>query len=244
MMELHLYQEEGGLGLKRKKPLKMRHEFKYSISNVDDQIVADRLRKLFKHDAHANEEGFYRVSSLYFDTPYDKALRQKIDGVSNREKFRIRYYNDDLSFIRLEKKIKINKLNAKFSTMLTKEEVAKILSGEIEFLLASEDELKIELYSKMKGQLLKPNSIVTYEREAFLFTPGNVRVTIDRNLRTTINPLHFLNPYTPHMDVERSYTIFEVKYDEFLPEIVKLAIHIPNRLARENSKYALSRRFD
>ena len=230
--------------MKKKQPLKMRHEFKYSISHTDDQIVANRLRKLFKHDAHANEEGHYRVSSLYFDTPYDKALRQKIDGVSNREKFRIRYYNDDLSFIRLEKKIKINRVNAKFSTMLTKEEVAKILAGDMEFLLDSDDELKIEFYSKIKGQLLQPKTIVTYEREAFLYIPGTVRITIDRNLRTTLNPQHFLDPETTHMDVERSYTIFEVKYDEFLPEIVKLAIHIPNRQARENSKYALSRRFD
>lgn len=224
--------------------MKKRHEFKYSISNIDDHIVATRLRKVFRHDIHANKEGFYRVSSLYFDTPYDKALRQKLDGMSQREKFRIRYYNDDLSFIRLEKKIKINKMNAKFSTMLTKEQVACLLQGNIDFLLTSEDELMIELYSKMKGQLLHPKTIVTYEREAFQYVPGNVRITIDRNLRTTLNPLHFLNPSTPHMDVEREYTIFEVKYDEFLPEIVKLAIHIPNRLARENSKYALSRRFD
>ena len=102
----------------------------------------------------------------------------------------------------------------------------------------------IELYSKMKGQLLQPKTIVTYEREAFEYLPANVRITIDRNLRTTLNPLHFLDVDAVHMDVERSYTIFEVKYDEFLPDIVKLAVQIPNRLARENSKYALSRRFD
>lgn len=228
----------------RKGPVKFRHELKYSINQADDYIVTSRLRKIFKHDEFANPDGSYRVTSLYFDTPYDKALRQKVDGVSRREKFRLRYYNEDLSFIRLEKKLKVDKLNGKYNTRLTMEEVQKILDGDYQFLLESEDDLKIEFYSKLKGQLLKPKTIVTYDREAFQFAPANVRITIDRNLRTTIHPYHFLNPRIAHFDVERAYNIFEVKYDEFLPEIVKMAVQIPNRQARENSKYALSRRFD
>lgn len=235
---------KGVVSIKEKRPLKLRHEYKFSINQADDHLVASRLRKLFQHDAHANQDGSYRVSSLYFDTPHDKALRQKIDGISNREKFRIRYYNKDLSFIRLEKKIKKDKLNAKFNTMITKDQVGRLLKGDIDFLLSSKDELMIELYSKMKGQLLKPKSIVTYHREAFQYIPGNVRITIDRKLQTTLNSEHFLDVDTPHMDAETTYNIFEVKYDEFLPEIVKMAVQIPNRQARENSKYALSRRFD
>lgn len=224
--------------------MKWRQEYKFSINQADDYIVSNRLRKLFQHDAFADETGNYRVSSLYFDTPNDKALRQKLDGVSEREKFRIRYYNDDLGFIRLEKKIKKAKFNAKFHTMLTKEEVEKIIQGDIDFLLHSDDALKIELYSKMRGQLLKPISIVTYEREAFQYIPGNVRITVDRNVRTTLSPHHFLDVDAVHLNVERDFTIFEVKYDAFLPDIVKLAVQIPNRQARENSKYALSRRFE
>lgn len=224
--------------------MRLRHEYKFSINQTDDYIVANRLRKLFLHDAFADETGNYRVSSLYFDTPNDKALRQKLDGVSEREKFRIRYYNDDLSFMRLEKKIKKAKMNAKFNTRISKEQVEKILHGKIDFLLHSNDALMIELYSKMRGQLLQPKSIVTYEREAFQYIPGNVRITVDRNVRTVPDATHFLDVNAVHMAVDRGFNIFEVKYDEFLPEIVKLAVQIPNRQARENSKYALSRRYD
>lgn len=224
--------------------MRLRHEYKFSINQTDDYIVANRLRKLFLHDAFADETGNYRVSSLYFDTPNDKALRQKLDGVSEREKFRIRYYNDDLSFMRLEKKIKKAKMNAKFNTRISKEQVEKILHGKIDFLLHSNDALMIELYSKMRGQLLQPKSIVTYEREAFQYIPGNVRITVDRNVRTVLDATHFLDMNAVHMAVDRGFNIFEVKYDEFLPEIVKLAVQIPNRQARENSKYALSRRYD
>ena len=55
-------------------------------------MLASRLGKLFPRDGHAGPDGSYRVTSLYFDTPYDTALREKLDGVDRREKFRLRYY--------------------------------------------------------------------------------------------------------------------------------------------------------
>ena len=126
---------------KEKNAIRFRHEWKHMINRMDDQVVSSRLRKLFPHDAHADSHGIYRVSSLYFDTPYDKALRQKMDGVNQREKFRIRYYNSDLSFIRLEKKMKVNGLCAKRSARLTKTQVEQILRGDLNFLLKSDEPL-------------------------------------------------------------------------------------------------------
>ena len=206
-------------------------------------MLSSRLRKLFLHDKNADSHGIYRVSSLYFDTPTDKALRQKIDGVNCREKFRLRYYGDDLSFIRLEKKYKINGLCGKRSTRITQEQVKMLLMGEIAFLLDG-DMLMRELYSKMKGQLLAPKTIVTYDREAFLFAPGNVRITLDRNVRTGLASLDFLNPGLYHVPVSDGLTVLEVKYDEFLPEIVKMAVQIPNTQASAYSKYAVCRKYD
>lgn len=223
--------------------VKLRHELKHSISCGEDLILTSRLRKLFPHDKNADSHGSYRVSSLYFDTPYDKALRQKIDGVNCREKFRIRYYNDDLNFIRLEKKYKINGLCGKHSTKLTTKQVVAILAGDIEFLLTG-DTLMQELYSKMRGQQLAPKTIVTYDREAFLFEPGNVRITLDRNLRTGLASLDFLNPELHHAPVSDGVTVLEVKYDEFLPEIVKMAVQVPSRQASAYSKYAVCRKYD
>lgn len=230
--------------IKEKKPVKLRHELKHRINKADDIIVSHRLRKLFRHDENADSHGIYRVSSLYFDTPCDKALRRKIDGVNSREKFRIRYYNGDTSFIRLEKKIKINGLCGKYSARITAEQVGKILAGDIGFMAESGEPLLIELYSKMKGQLLKPKTIVTYDREAFLFEPGNVRITIDRKLRTGLNCTDFLNPDIYHADVSDNITILEVKYDEFLPELVRVAVSLPNRRAEAYSKYAACRKYD
>ena len=224
-------------------PVKLRHELKHTICQGEDRILSSRLRRLFPHDANAGPDGSYRISSLYFDTPTDRALRQKMDGVNRREKFRLRYYGDDLGFIRLEKKYKINGLCCKRSTRLTQEQVELLLTGEIGFLLSS-DGLMQELYSKMKGQLLTPKTIVTYDREAFLFTPGNVRITLDRNVRTGLVSLDFLYPQLHHVPVSDGLTVLEVKYDEFLPEIVKMAVQIPNTQAAAYSKYAVCRKFD
>ena len=223
--------------------IRLRHELKHTISPGEDLILSARLGKLFRRDKHADAHGVYRVSSLYFDTPTDRALRQKIDGVNCREKFRIRYYNDDLTFIRLEKKYKINGRCGKRSTKVTAQQVAAILAGDTDFLLTG-DALMQELYSKMRCQLLAPKTIVTYDREAFLFEPGNVRVTLDRNLRTGLASLDFLNPALHHVPVSDGTAVLEVKYDEFLPELVKMAVQVPNTQASACSKYAICRRYD
>jgi len=230
--------------INEKKPVKFRHELKYTINSNDDLEIRSRLRKLFRHDKHADAEGSYRISSLYFDTPYDKALREKLDGINQREKFRIRYYNNDLSFIRLEKKIKVNGLCGKLSAPLTAAEVEQILQGDYDFLLRSENALLQEFYSKLKGQLLHPRTIVCYDREAFLYEPGNVRITIDRNLRSGLSCTSFLDPNVHFVDISNSLPVLEVKYDAFLPEIVQMAVQVPNRRAGAYSKYAACRRYD
>lgn len=84
-----------------------RHELKHNINYADVLELRARLPLVASPDKHA-VEGCYRVKSLYFDNYNDKALREKIEGFSEREKFRLRLYNNDTSFIRLEKKSKKN----------------------------------------------------------------------------------------------------------------------------------------
>ena len=218
-----------------------RHELKYRISHTDDFLLTKRLRRLFDHDTHAGSHGSYRVSSLYFDSPFDKALRQKLDGVNRREKFRIRYYGTDLRLVRLEKKIKINGLCSKYSAVLTREETENILSGHFDFLLFGKNPLLQEFYSKLRGELLTPKTVVRYDREAFLFPAGNVRITIDRNLRGDLNPYTFLGAEPPSVPMLDGLSVLEIKYDQFLPEIVKMAVQVPGRKTEALSKYAICR---
>ena len=110
--------------------MKYRHEWKHEINYADMITLRTRLSAVMKRDKHSIN-GAYKIRSLYFDNISDKSLREKIDGVNIREKFRIRYYNGDTSFIILEKKSKINGLCAKESCQITKEEAQKIVDGDL-----------------------------------------------------------------------------------------------------------------
>ena len=222
----------------------LRHEWKHQINPQEDLVLSQRLGKLFPRDGNAGPDGAYRVTSLYFDTPYDSALREKLDGVNRREKFRLRYYGSDLSFLRLEKKYKVNGLCGKRSARLTREQAERLLDGDARFLLDTGDALLLELYSKIQGQGLRPKTIVRYDREAFLYAPGNVRITLDRDIRTGLGSVDFLNPGVFCVRAAGPGTVLEVKYDTFLPEIVRMAVQVPGRQAAACSKYALCRRLD
>lgn len=225
-------------------PIQMRHEWKHQLSPPEDLVLSGRLRQLFAHDAHAGPDGSYRITSLYFDTPYDAALREKLDGVDRREKFRLRYYGDDPAWLKLEKKFKVNGLCGKRSTRLSRTETERLLAGDMGFLLHREEPVLRELYHKLRGNGLTPRTVVCYDREAFLYAPGNVRITLDRDIRTGLSPLDFLRPERFVLKPLTGLTVLEVKYDAFLPDLVRMAVQIPDRRAGACSKYALCRRFD
>ena len=203
-------------------------------------ILRQRLRAVMSPDRNA-VDGKYFIRSLYFDTPDDTALREKLNGVSRREKFRIRYYNHDTGLIHLEKKSKLAGLGNKQSANLTAQQAQSIVDGDLEWMLTAEHGLIRELYSKMQTQLLRPKTIVDYTREPFVFAPGNVRVTIDYDIRTGLGCTDFLNPDCPTVPAGDAPIILEVKWDEFLPDIICSAIQLEGRRVSAFSKYAQCR---
>ena len=222
-----------------------RHENKYEISKAEYLAMRLRLRRIMSADPHTNEDGLYQIPSIYFDNIYDKALKEKIDGAAKREKFRIRWYNDDFSFITLEKKMKINNLCLKYDARITEEECHRILNGDIEFMRTHPEELVKELYAKMKYQRLKPKVLVSYVREPYVYKSGNVRVTFDSNVRTSIFRRDLLTKNG--LDISATDApgdmILEVKYDAFLPEIIQDIIQSKDLRQQAFSKYGACRRF-
>lgn len=222
--------------------MELRHEWKHEISYSDLLAIRQRLSVVGKRDVHA-VNGKYLVRSLYFDNLSDKALREKLDGISCREKFRIRYYNGDTSVIHLEKKSKIGGLGNKQSASLTAEEARWIVDGKRDWMLHSERPLVQELYVKMTTEGLRPKTIVDYTREPFTYGPGNVRVTLDYDIRTGLQCVDFLNPECSTIPVPGDPIILEVKWDDFLPEIIRDAVQLDNRRVGAYSKYAASRMY-
>ncbi len=214
-----------------------RNEWKYQISLSDLFTLRQRMRAVAKPDEHAGPEGRYQVRSLYFDTPGDQALREKIDGVNVREKFRLRYYNGDTGFIRLEKKKKKGGLGCKQSVVLTREEALDLAESPLDWMPGSGRPLAMELYSKMRSQGLRAKTIVDYTREPFVYGPGNVRVTLDYHIRTGLGSTDFLNPDCLTVPAGEPVMILEVKWDEFLPEVIRMAVGLCGRSGSAFSKY-------
>ena len=217
-----------------------RHEWKHMINMADLTAIRARLRAVAEPDPHA-VDGRYLIRSLYFDNARDKALREKIDGVNMREKFRIRYYNGDTSVIHLEKKSRHSGLGSKFSADLTAEETQAIVDGRLDWMLASGRPRVQELYCKMRGQGLEPKTIVDYTREPYRYRPGNVRVTFDYDIRTGLQCTDFLNPDCVTVPAGDAGIIMEVKWDEYLPDIIRDAVWMPGRRETAFSKYAQCR---
>lgn len=220
-----------------------RHEWKHEISFADLRILRRRLGAVMQPDAHA-KDGKYFIRSLYFDNAADRALREKLEGVNDREKFRIRYYDLDPSLIHLEKKRRRNGLGSKETAELTAPEAQAIVDGDWEWMKTSDRPLVRELYGKMRSQGLRPKTIVDYTREPFVYGPGNVRVTLDYDIRTGLRSTDFLNPDCITIPVGDGPIILEVKWDAFLPDLIRDIVQLEGRHSGAFSKYAVCRIYE
>ncbi len=220
-----------------------RHEWKHEISESDVLSLRPRLNYVMQTDSHATN-GRYTIRSLYFDDLFDTALREKINGVSKREKFRLRYYNGDTDFILLEKKSKINGLCLKEQVCITADEAEALINRRFNCINKDSRPLLSELIFKMQTKGLKATTIVDYTREPFVYLPGNVRVTIDYNIRTGLMCTDFLNTNCTTVPVPMSPIVLEVKWDEFLPSIIRDIVQLKGRHTSAFSKYAICRSYD
>ena len=134
------------ISIKGKDPV-YRNEWKHLITMSDMIALRQRLSAVARPDPHA-VNGKYRIRSLYFDTPTDRALREKIDGVNIRDKFRLRCYDGDISRINLEKKSKRDGVGYKQQAPFTAEETQRLLDGDTDWMKASRQPLIVELYAK------------------------------------------------------------------------------------------------
>ncbi len=222
--------------------MQYRHEVKYIISSGDAAAARASLSGVAQLDPHAREKGYYLVRSLYFDDPADTALRQKLDGVSERRKFRLRCYDGDLNTLVLECKMKRDDAGLKPREPLTAEEAETILRGETGWMIQSGRPLLVLLYAEMKSRQLAPKTMAEYRRIPFTYAPGNVRVTIDWDIRTGA-PGEFLKPEGLTIPIREDVTLLEVKWDSYLPQAIREAAALKNRYPAAFSKYAACRAY-
>jgi hypothetical protein len=221
---------------------KLRNEFKYYIHLHEYVTLRNMLTSHMQMDSYSLSGDGYGIRSLYFDGIQDHSLHDKNNGVFKRDKYRIRSYNGSDERIVLERKMKFGEFVSKEGVELTLEEYTKILAGDTEFLSHKEHPLCKEFYHAMAHRLFRPTVIVDYIREAYVYEQGNVRITFDKKLSAGINSYDL---FDQHLVLEEAIigprTIMEVKFDSFLPDLVKRIIRPESFVRSTISKYVICR---
>ena len=165
------------------------------------------------------------------------ALFEKQSGVLTRKKYRIRIYNLNDDVIKLERKNRIGQFINKESVSITREEYNKIISNDIDFLYESKKPLLVQFYFEIKENLVKQDVIVDYTREAYVSDISNIRITLDKDLRTGLTNTDLFNKSAPSIKaLDEPWMILEVKFNNFLPDYIKNIIQLAS-----NQRYAISK---
>ena len=220
--------------------MKYRHELKYIISSSQAEILKQRLGMVMSIDANSkNEDHTYLIRSLYFDDIYSTSYDEKLDGILYRKKYRIRIYNGDDKFIRLECKYKHNNMTSKKQARLTKEECLNLIEGKD---FTSDNELVNTFIGEMKTKHLIPSVIVDYIRVAYTYPVSTVRITFDSKIKSGRYNYNLFEKNEAFTNViDDNLVVLEVKFDEVLPSHIALILETIPSYRQAVSKFALCR---
>ena len=223
----------------------LRHELKYHITPAELTVLRGVLAPVMQLDPNGNENNEYHIRSLYFDTINDDALEEKIAGVGNRKKYRIRIYNFSDKVIKLECKSKYGDLISKQSVSIPRELAEQLIAGDPDGLQRMRHPLLHDVYREMRTRLLRPAVIVDYVREAYIHQAEEVRITFDKQVRTGLYSVDLFNPQIPTYPVfDDPVEILEVKFDEFLPSYLQSILSGITAQRSAVSKYTWCRRYE
>ncbi|MBQ2954548.1 MAG: polyphosphate polymerase domain-containing protein [Clostridia bacterium] len=225
----------------------LRHELKFFISEMQYHILSRQLDHVLNRDPNGDENNEYHIRSLYFDTVFNDAYFDKLDGVRDRNKYRIRIYNLRSDVIKLECKTKVGSLISKRSLTIPRDLCDQIIAGDASGLEATRSGLLSDVYREMTCGLLRPVVIVDYVREAYLHPAEEVRITFDKQLRTGMRSIDLFNPEVPTINpFDRNEIILEVKFNRVMPPYIRDLLNTYCTAAQSSaiSKYTWCRRYE
>ncbi|MBC8569560.1 polyphosphate polymerase domain-containing protein [Zongyangia hominis] len=219
----------------------MRQEKKYMIT-LEEFLQSDHYFSQVLHaDPHGGARG-YPVRSLYFDSLEDNDFFEKLSGVENRRKIRLRIYDPNDSFAMLEMKQKQGKYQKKRSLRISREDAVSLTQGRYGCLLGYTDPFAAECYGLMEMRCYRPRTIIQYFRKAFIAKENNIRITFDHKIEATESCLDLFHPhlnFDPVLDPFQ--VVMEVKYNGFLLSYIKEAVNRCSRSELSSSKYCMGR---
>lgn len=215
-----------------------RKEYKFFINSYQKKLMAIKLNNLCQRDSFSDADGGYVVSSLYFDDYNQSAFYDKVNGIKDRKKFRIRVYNHQTDVIKFERKIKRAYVTEKSYIPISQKEYEALVSGEVNFLRQKNHVVANDFFLNYRTKLFRPSVVVEYRREAFIYRYGDVRICFDYHLKAGVFQKDlFSNAYMVSA-LPQDQIILEVKYSGYIPDIIRNIIQTSNLQWQSNSKYA------
>lgn len=221
-----------------------RHEYKYQCAMQKLLQIRNQVEPIMQIDSNASEDGIYTIRSLYFDDYDNRCYYENVNGTDPREKFRIRIYNGNASFIKLELKKKERGKTKKLSCYLSEELCRMAMNGEILPIEAVDSAVYRKFCIQQNIRLLQPKVIVEYDRVPFVYSDGNVRVTFDLHIRSSDQIESFLDKHiVSRLIMPNNQHVLEVKFDEYLPDFIYQAVHVEKLQQTTFSKYYMCRKY-
>ena len=222
---------------------KYRNEIKFVINKDSAEILKQKLSMLMDIDSNSSmEDNSYFIRSLYFDNIYSDAYYEKMDGVEYRKKYRIRIYNNDCNFIRLECKYKHENKTSKDQILIDKSICDKIINGNIEDINITGNNLLSRFILDYKLNNLIPSIIVDYKRLAYTYPISDIRITFDSEIKSG---MYDYNLYDKELNtykiIEDNEVVLEVKFNEILPEPIAVILSTVPMIRQAFSKFAACR---
>ena len=219
-----------------------RHEVKYFISEREAFMLSQYLRLIMRVDRHADADGQYWVRSLYFDTSGNRDYFDKVNGYFERRKLRLRIYDTKSDAAMLELKSKHGAVVHKESVQLNSTEAIMLINDNCTFLPGMLNDAAGKFYTCFRREHLRPILLIDYERQAFELPLENIRITIDRNLRASMDTLRLFDKSVPCANVmNEARCILEVKYRNAIPDFLRSILSEIRLSSVSISKYVISR---
>ncbi len=216
----------------------LRHEFKYVIPYEDMLKLREKLDDVLTID---RDENGYMIRSLYFDSLNDDDYYDKLDGNVYRKKIRLRIYEPNPQFVKLEMKEKNDIHQLKSSLIIDVDEAKELIKGNYEVLLKHNEDFALKLYTILQEGTYRPKVIIEYKRVAYV-TATTTRITFDYEIRESDDFDNFFEDEINYYDLtDRKDVVLEVKFDRFLEPYLSNILASYGTRQQSVSKYMMGR---
>lgn len=216
-----------------------RFEVKFIVSAALKTAILHDVLAMTTVDPHAIEADCkYHVKSLYYDSPLYCAYREKIDGILQRRKFRIRTYEESPEVRFLEIKERFSNRIHKRKRFLKPEQYQAVLNRQ-----RLSDLSDCNVYNEFSYYCattnIKPLLLIEYSREPHLgITDKTLRITFDSDI--IVRKSKSLEcTSTPYKVLPNGYSILEIKFNNYMPHWVHSLVRKFSLRDTAYSKYCL-----